>query len=92
MRQDLDFIEEPFREEGTHRPVDQAGCQNLFQAGTAFPFKEAAGEFTGSGHPFTVITREGKEIRAGFAWRRGNGTKKNSVITPDEAAAVSLLR
>ena len=62
MNNNLNFIEEAFREQRTDRTVNQAGSERFFFAGTAFALEEASGNTAGSVGLFNVVNGQGKEI------------------------------
>ena len=66
MNDDLNFIEEAFREQRTNRSVNQAGGKRFFFARTAFALEETSGDTAGSVSLFDVINSEGEEILTRF--------------------------
>ena len=66
VNNDLNFIEEAFREQRTDRTVDQAGSERFFFARTAFALEEASRNPAGSVSLFNVINGQREEILTRF--------------------------
>ena len=66
VNNDLNFIEETFREQRTNRTVDQAGSERFFFARTAFTLEEASRNTAGSVSLFNVINGQREEILTRF--------------------------
>ena len=66
VNNDLNFIEEAFREQRTNRTVDQAGSERFFFARTAFTLEEASRNTAGSVSLFNVINGQREEILTRF--------------------------
>ena len=64
MHHDLDFVVEAFREQRTHRAVDQARGQRFQLARAAFTLEEAARDLAGGIGLLDVVDGEGEEVLA----------------------------
>ena len=63
---DLGFVEEPFGEQRTDRPVDQPAGENFFFRGTSLAFDKAARNFAGGVSVFAIVNGERKESGSRF--------------------------
>jgi hypothetical protein len=62
LRDDLHFVLEVFREQRTHRTIDQTRGQRLLFGRTAFALEEAARDAAGGVELFDVVDGEREEI------------------------------
>ena len=85
---DLDFVEEPFREQRPDRPVDHAAGQDLLGGGTPFALDIAAGKLACRRVFFAVVDLQREEVGA-FARSAGAGRREHDgVAEADEAGTV----
>ena len=82
LTDDLDFIQEPLREERAARTVAEAGGEDFLFGRTALALEVAAGETAGGGVFLAVIDGEREEVLAGLH-RLGDGGSDEDVGLTD---------
>jgi len=89
---DLDFIEETFREERTAGAIAKAGGEDFLLGRPALALEIAAGKTAGGGVLFAVVDGEGEEVlpRA-HGGGRGGGDEHDGFASGDGDGAVGEL-
>ena len=89
---DLDLVPEAFREQGTDRPVDQAGGQRLLHHGRAFALEVPARDAAASIRALAVLHRQGKEVlRVSRGLGADAGRQHHRAAVADDDRAIGLL-
>mmetsp|Transcript_78776 Transcript_78776/g.218920 ORF Transcript_78776/g.218920 Transcript_78776/m.218920 type:complete len:772 (-) Transcript_78776:1232-3547(-) len=88
---DLDFVEEAFREQRADRAVDQAAGQGLVLGGAALTLEEAAGDLAGGVGLFEVVDGQREEVLAGLGLGLGDhGGQHDGAFDVDDNSATGL--
>ena len=90
---DLNLVQESFREQRTDRTIDQMRGERLLFGWTAFTLEEAAGDATRGISLLDVVYGQRKEVLVGIGLLAGNrGDENDGVAHRDEHGAVGLTR
>src|SRR5690606_27281634 len=91
LRDHVDLVVEPFREQRADRAVDQTAGECFLFGGAAFTLEEAARDASGGGELFLVVHGQGEEILS-FLDRLGggNGAQHHGFAVSGEDRPVSL--
>src|SRR5690606_30306151 len=91
LRDHVDLVVEPFREQRADRAVDQTAGECFLFGGAAFTLEEAARDASGGGELFLVVHGQGEEILS-FLDRLGggNGAQHHGFAVSGEDRPISL--
>ena len=89
---DLGFVQEPFGEQRTDRPVDQTAGENFFFGETALAFDKAAGNLAGGVGVFAIVDGKRKESGSRFGLiGHASGDEDDRVPGANDNRAVRLF-